>query len=148
MIYRYSFRIDGRPQGKGRPRHNSRGATYTDKKTRQYEEHVRQSFRKGNGVIVPKGKGFHVTVKIVASFKVPVSDSRAVAEDKKDGIIPIEIKPDADNITKIILDALNGEAWEDDSQVSFLSIAKEYSDENYVEVEITAYRPEQGGERR
>lgn len=43
-----------------------------------------------------------------------------------------------DNIAKIVLDALNGEAWRDDAEVTELSVKKVYSTAgNCVEVEIT-----------
>ena len=37
---------------------------------------------------------------------------------------PDALKPDADNIAKLVLDALNGHAWEDDAQVNELHIVK------------------------
>ena len=36
-------------------------------------------------------------------------------------------KPDVDNVAKSVLDALNGVAWLDDSQVVRLEISKSYS---------------------
>ena len=38
-------------------------------------------------------------------------------------------KPDADNIGKVVLDALNGIAYEDDKQVIELRVSKQYSEE-------------------
>ena len=40
------------------------------------------------------------------------------------------VKPDADNISKIILDALNGLAYYDDNQVTDLTIYKLYATTN------------------
>lgn len=37
---------------------------------------------------------------------------------------PHTIKPDADNLVKCCLDALNGEIWEDDSQVCEVNATK------------------------
>ena len=37
------------------------------------------------------------------------------------------VKPDADNVSKIILDALNGLAYYDDNQVTDLTIYKQYA---------------------
>ena len=37
------------------------------------------------------------------------------------------VKPDTDNISKIILDALNGLAYYDDNQVTDLTIYKQYA---------------------
>ena len=46
-------------------------------------------------------------------------------------------KPDADNIAKIVLDALNGVAYTDDTQVINLSVQKRYGEVPEVKVEIT-----------
>jgi Holliday junction resolvase RusA-like endonuclease len=46
-------------------------------------------------------------------------------------------KPDADNIAKIILDALNGVAYTDDTQVINLLVQKRYGEAPEVKVEIT-----------
>lgn len=46
-------------------------------------------------------------------------------------------KPDADNIAKIVLDALNGVAYTDDTQVVNLSVQKRYGEVAEVKVEIT-----------
>lgn len=40
---------------------------------------------------------------------------------------PYTHKPDADNVAKAVLDALNGLAYEDDSQVQELVIIKKYA---------------------
>lgn len=37
---------------------------------------------------------------------------------------PDVVRPDADNVAKLVLDALNGAAWEDDTQVVSLSVVK------------------------
>ena len=45
------------------------------------------------------------------------------------GLILPTKKPDADNIAKAILDALNGLAFYDDAQVVYLQVSKRYSNE-------------------
>ena len=45
-------------------------------------------------------------------------------------------KPDIDNVIKSILDALNGVAYHDDTQVVAVFAEKYYSDTPRVEVEI------------
>ena len=45
-------------------------------------------------------------------------------------------KPDADNIGKIILDALNGIAYADDNQVTQLNIKKNYGSKSCIKVKI------------
>ena len=48
------------------------------------------------------------------------------------------MKPDVDNITKVILDALNGVAYLDDSGVIAVTVEKEYGEAARVEVELNA----------
>jgi Holliday junction resolvase RusA-like endonuclease len=50
-------------------------------------------------------------------------------------ILPI-VKPDADNIIKIICDGLNTVAYKDDKQIIDIYFTKKYSDRPRVEVEI------------
>ncbi|MDF2537449.1 MAG: Holliday junction resolvase [Herbinix sp.] len=45
-------------------------------------------------------------------------------------------KPDIDNIAKVILDALNGIAYKDDTQVVTLEVRKFYKDTPCVIVDI------------
>ena len=45
-------------------------------------------------------------------------------------------KPDADNLSKIVLDGLNGICYVDDSQVVELNIIKQYADTDYTTVKI------------
>lgn len=47
------------------------------------------------------------------------------------------IKPDTDNIIKAVLDALNGLAYEDDSEVVSVTAKKYYSAEPRVEVALS-----------
>lgn len=46
----------------------------------------------------------------------------------RENIIRPAKKPDCDNIAKIILDSLNGIAYEDDKQITSLTVEKYYGD--------------------
>jgi Holliday junction resolvase RusA-like endonuclease len=46
-------------------------------------------------------------------------------------------KPDADNLAKFVLDALNGTYYKDDSQICLLYVEKKYGDEDSVKVSLT-----------
>jgi Holliday junction resolvase RusA-like endonuclease len=46
-------------------------------------------------------------------------------------------RQDVDNVAKAVLDALNGVAWVDDTQVARLVIEKSYGDEGRTTVEIS-----------
>ena len=49
-------------------------------------------------------------------------------------------RPDCDNLAKSILDALNGIAYDDDSQICSLSVFKFYGDEPRVEISLGEIR--------
>lgn len=129
------FEIEGKPTGKGRPRFKRMGnfvQTYTPEKTAEYEKLVRMKFQNAGGAITDKP----VRVGITAFFTPPKSTKKKQkAEMLANLILPMK-KPDADNIAKIILDALNKIAYKDDSQVIELSVKKIYSDVAKVCVHI------------
>ena len=54
----------------------------------------------------------------------------------QDGTIKPTKKVDVDNLAKAVMDALNGVAWGDDSQVVKITIFKEYTEHPYVYIYI------------
>jgi len=52
--------------------------------------------------------------------------STELRRDASDTAVPHTKKPDIDNLAKAVLDALNGVAWHDDSQIYQLHIIKYY----------------------
>lgn len=129
------FEIEGKPVGKGRPRFKRMGnfvQTYTPSNTAEYEKLVRLRFQNAGGQITDKP----VRVAVVAFFAPPKSTKkRDRIEMLANRILP-EKKPDVDNIAKIILDALNGIAYKDDSQVVDLLVKKCFAAEARVYVHI------------
>lgn len=121
--------ILGKPMSKGRPRFQRAGnfvRTYTDDKTVEYENLVRLAWmqsgeEKLNGAI---------KALVLAYFPIP----KSLSKKKQQELIakPYTKKPDCDNIAKIVLDALNGIAYDDDSQIVNLEVQKEYSSEAKV----------------
>lgn len=137
-MIQYNFMIPGKPRGKGRPRFTRNGHTYTDQKTRAYEDLTKAIFHRLSSEPIPEG--YFIRVRIVAHYMIPKSASKADKAKMIAGFYPVKAKPDIDNIAKIVLDALNGEAWRDDAQVTELNVKKVYSTINAVEVEITGTR--------
>lgn len=98
---------------KGRARHNFRGVTYTDPKTREHLKNVRDSW---------DGEKFPPDVPlalIVMAYK-PLPKTAPKSVTREDFIT----KPDGDNILKAVLDGLCGVAFEDDRQVVTQHIKK------------------------
>lgn len=123
-----SFFVPTAPQGKARPRvfrnpHNGTVHGVTPAKTRRYEELIRQCFEAAH---VSKIACAPIGVRIVARFAVPRSYTKKQRRDIAEWRLLPTKKPDIDNITKCVLDALNGVAYADDSQVVRVSCEKLY----------------------
>lgn len=134
----YEFEVPGDIVGKGRPRMNTRtGKAYTPTSTKNYEYGVRQCFV----LNYPHFKIFQgrVSVTITAYFDVPKSTSNKKAKEMLEGNISPTKKPDIDNIVKIILDALNKFAFQDDTQVTKLVVEKVYTKQPKVYIKIEEY---------
>lgn len=119
------FIIDGEPKGKARPR-VTKTHTYTPQSTAEYEKLVALSYQNE-----AKGKTFGdkpIYLNINAFFSIPKRTSRKNRELMMKNKIYATKKPDADNIIKIIADALNGVAYNDDKQIIMCSCGKYYTD--------------------
>ena len=135
------FEIEGAPVGKRRPRFTTVNgfaqAIKVDADV-EYENMVRLMFKLNKPTdydLFDKP----VSVRIEAYFPVPKSFSNKRAGKALAGEIVPTKKPDADNIAKIICDALNGVAYMDDTQVIELTVVKKYAKEPKVKVSISAY---------
>ena len=138
-----TFTIQGEPKGKGRPRFTTRGkfpSAYTPQDTADYETRVRNEY-----LMAARGTFLGETVKMNINcwFGMPKSASKKKRSLMLSGEIRPTKKPDADNIAKIIADALNGVAYRDDAQIVELTVKKYFSEDPRVEVSI--WRFEQDG---
>lgn len=144
MIY---FKFDVEPVGKGRPRVTRRGNyahAYTPKRTKNFEETIKFEFMSNTCDKLPiYPKEVPLKVEMVFAFQVPKSYSKTKREKCLLGIIQHTKKPDADNVAKAVCDSLNGLAFEDDSQITVMTLEKIYAEEPYVEIKI---RPVNGEE--
>ncbi len=134
----YEFEVPGKIIGKGRPRLNSyTGTVYTPTRTKDYETLVEQYFL----LKYPRFKPFEgrVHVEIEANFEIPKSTKKVDKELMLEHKINPTKKPDIDNIVKIILDAMNGIAFKDDTQITKLQVEKIYSTSECVKIKISEY---------
>lgn len=134
-----SFHVPGEPKGKGRPRFAKIGGfvrTYTPEETANYENRVALFFRNAHPGHQPIPRGTPIRLKIVATWTPPASwPKKRMVELEAGAEIGKVSKPDADNLVKV-MDALNGLAWDDDSQVWSVSACKKYGKIEGLEVEI------------
>ena len=135
---KYEFEVIGDIKGKARPRVNTYTCkAYTPTNTKDYELLVKQYFKIKYPRFVPLEN--RLSVKIVATFKVPKTTTKKDREQIEKGLISPTKKPDIDNIVKIILDALNQMAFKDDTQITKLEVEKVYGEEEKVYVAIEEY---------
>lgn len=102
--------IPGEPLSKARARVVSRGS-YTPKTTRQAQDRVRVLARVGLGP--PRKRG--LPVPTVEALNVRMHFMRGH-----------RARRDLDNMAKLVMDALEGVIWENDSQITELHLTQEY----------------------
>lgn len=109
------FDVMGPPQPKQRARKGKGGHWFTPEPTRRYETAVKSAAaeaiaqRRADLPPWPTDRRYRVTVWAV------FGDNR---------------RRDADNVGKAVLDALNGIAWKDDSQVEMLAVWRHVDRDN------------------
>ena len=131
------FSIPGEPQGKVNMRPYKRGDFLTlvnPNHNKNYMTLVRDAFFKTEATKIPDNH--RVYLEIRAYFQIPKSISKKKREKMLSGSIKPTKKPDCDNISKVICDALNGIAFHDDSMIVGLEVEKFYSENPCVDVVI------------
>jgi Holliday junction resolvase RusA-like endonuclease len=130
------FTVPGQPHGKGRPRASTRGGfvrLYTDQNTRDYEDviAIQAKAAMGDAEVLQTP----TAVRINAFYYMPISWSKKKRKQAMEGEI-VPGKPDLDNISKSVLDAIQGIVIDDDKNVIKLSVEKRFSLQPRVEVYV------------
>lgn len=130
--------LDIEPVAKERPRFTRYGRTYTPKKTATFEKQIRDAFLlKYKGETMPMWSRDTPLVAIASFGKsIPKSYSKKKHKQCLNGEAAPTSRPDVDNYLKAVLDALNGLAFEDDSQIVRTIAEKQYSETPYVQITI------------
>ena len=130
------FEILGEPMGKQRPRFVRVGnftRTYTPKETVNYENWVKLSYQNFGGENFADAP---LRTEVYIYCKIPKSFSKKKRQEAIDDKIFPQKTPDIDNCCKIIFDALNGIAYNDDKQIVELKAIKRYAEKERVVVII------------
>ena len=137
MTFSITYKLEGTPVGKGRPKFARRGnfvSTYTPLKTKLYEDQIREVASQAMGSSEPLETP--ITACFYITMPVPASYSKKAREACLSGETRPTKKPDVDNILKAFLDAMNGIVYLDDCQVVDLHVKKVYGSIGLVEVLI------------
>lgn len=138
------FTVLGPPQGKARARtfYNKalgRSVSMTPENTVLYENHIKACFLEQTDTKTRWFNSEPLEMRIEAYYPIPKSTSKKAREKMMHGDILPTKKPDADNVAKVICDALNGIAYHDDTQIVRLEVCKYYDEIPRVEVAIEDY---------
>lgn len=129
--------VPGRPKEKQRARW-SRTRMYSPKETVNYETYVKEIFVISYPDFVPLEGPLIMT--IWAWLMIPKSTSKKRAKLMVEMVIIPEVRPDWDNLGKIVSDALEGLAYKRDAQIATGIVHKRYSHQPRVEIEIGGIR--------
>ncbi|QQX91317.1 RusA family crossover junction endodeoxyribonuclease [Gluconobacter sphaericus] len=119
----YTVVIPGPAKGKGRPRFGG-GRAFTDKGTQIAEAWVKHCAIQQVGHLVLETP---VAVDLMIDVMPAASWSKKKREAALSGELQATGKPDVDNASKLVLDALNGILWRDDAQVCDLRVRRRYA---------------------
>ena len=137
MTFIVHFHVEGVPVPKKRPRFrafNGMVQSYTDKDTREYEDHVRLTAQAAMGTTEPLETP--VGVYLYIRLSVPKSRSKKRTEAALEGLEKPICKPDIDNLAKSLLDGMNGVVFRDDSQIVSLHVTKVFASEPGVDIMV------------
>ena len=113
--------VKGKIRGKARPRKGKHGF-YTPNDTKSYEESIKREYIKQCNKKLDGPVEFILYIyKTKAKF---TKKEKALIEEDKYWCIT---KPDTDNVVKLVLDALNKTAYDDDNQVVKITAFKKWT---------------------
>lgn len=126
------FTIDGKAVGSARPRFGHH--IYIPTKTKDYQKLIAALARQalGTGGLFPGAVEVKILMQMQPAKSMPKKNLLLALAGK---IFPLK-KPDVDNVTKSVLDAMNKIVYEDDCQVCRLVFDKVYGPADFVAVTV------------
>jgi Holliday junction resolvase RusA-like endonuclease len=133
---RLSFRVDGAPVAKARPRMTKSGHVWTPAKTKAHEDLIALQARSAKARSATRHE-FGGAVMVTVHYHMPMPRSWSKKRKEAQRFAHHIQKPDLDNLVKTVLDALNKAAiWQDDAQVASVTASKIWADTGSTEIEI------------
>jgi len=128
------FKVESEPVAFAR----ARGGTMTNHRFTPPKQRGYMKLIRDNAALAMNGEALFDSALILQArfvYKPPASWSKR----QKEFAIgrPKTSKPDLDNLTKIIKDALNGVVYRDDAQVASLTVQKTYGDRDEIIVTLS-----------
>ena len=140
MLEVLEMKFDGVPIAKGRPRFSMRGKfakVYTPKKTADAEKNIRDRI----SIEMCGRKPLDELMRSELEFCCVPPKSWAAYKriEAIDCAWPHLVKPDLDNLVKLILDAGNNSLWDDDKLIFSCNASKRYSKENATILRVYSF---------
>lgn len=126
-----TFTFEGIPKAQGRPRFARMGKftkTYDPKESREHKQNIAAQIVSQPHEMAARG----MPVDLILTVRMPRPqshyNSKGAIKQQFWGGIPHVVKPDLDNLEKVIKDACTGILWADDSQVWHVDKRKIYAE--------------------
>lgn len=123
IVLRVKIEVSGAPIAKARPRaaktKTNKVYMYTPSRTKDFEYKIRQRAEQ------EFEKPMQGPVSLTINFMLP-RPKNLYWKTKPMPMIPCTKQPDIDNLTKSVMDGLNGVAFLDDNQITILHVYKRY----------------------
>lgn len=139
--------LAGMPKGWSRAGHRIAGSgdkrfvqTYTPTPMRKYQDSIGKAAMAAMVGRAPLEGGLSVSLRF--RMPIPASASKRLKAAMAAGEVPHVTKPDKDNLTKAIYDALNKIVWRDDAQICRGFQTKIYSETPGVDIRVEALEPQ------
>jgi Holliday junction resolvase RusA-like endonuclease len=130
-----AFVIPGPMRGKGRPRFvRATGRAYTPDTTMNAEAWVKHCASQAGATPIDGPVALHMDIMV----GIPPSWTKKKRAAALSGEVRPTQKPDLDNVVKLVGDALNGIAWNDDKQIVEIKISRRYAEIERSLVTISA----------
>ena len=132
------FIVEGKVKPKQSFRFSRFGCKYTPADVKEYARNIQRSFYAKYPKWLPSNFFEKpLKVEICIFMQIPKATSKKNKETMlKHDLRPIK-RPDIDNVSKNILDALNGIVYADDKQIVELAVKKYYAERDYIQIKIT-----------
>ena len=75
-------------------------------------------------------------LRVEITYRLPYRKTEAKSNLANEWM-PHDTRPDADNLLKLLLDSMNKVFWNDDSQISYLSIYKQRGHDPHIRIKIS-----------
>src|SRR5204863_5111031 len=118
--------VNGEPTGKGRPRSTRTGHHYTPDKTVSAEQRIQGEWIAAGRPRMDDGPLLLLVECVLARPQGHWLKSGGLSAAGHRSSWPTK-RPDVDNVVKLVMDALNGQAYRDDAQVAALQLWRRWA---------------------